>query len=279
MSGLDPFTILVLPVGLGLLGFIEPCSIGSTLIVIKYLERSSAAKRVAEAAILTLTRALFTGVLGLGAIVLGSAFVGFQKAAWMLLGAIYAGIGLAFVAGRAGWLMASIGPKPASIHRAEGPVLLGLRFGLHIPACAAPLLLALLGTAAASGAAGYPYAAGFVSLALFGLTLSAPLLVAVLVAPVGRGLDRLAGLSRTFPVWTGALLVALGAWAIRDALVAEQGPEQRSLLQRIEARKEAKRAQLKPEDGIPEGSGRRHMELRSSRYETAPPDEPDSDSE
>jgi len=88
VSGLDPFTILVLPVGLGLLGFIEPCSIGSTLIVIKYLERSSAAKRVAEAAILTLTRALFTGVLGLGAIVLGSAFVGFQKAAWMLLGAL-----------------------------------------------------------------------------------------------------------------------------------------------------------------------------------------------
>lgn len=280
MSGLDPFTILVVPVGFGLLAFIEPCSIGSTLIVIRSLERSSAAKKVAEAGILTLTRALFTGVLGLGAIVLGSAFIGFQRAAWVLLGALYAGIGLALVAGRAGWLMASIGPQLASIHATEGPVLLGLRFGFNIPACAGPLLLALLGTAAASGAAGYPYAAGFVSLALFGLVLSAPLVAAVMVAPVRRGLERLAGLSRTFPVWTGALLLALGAWAIRDALVAEQGPKQRSLLeQRLEARKEANQAQLKPEDGIPEGSGRWHIELPSSRYETPPGDDPYSDAE
>lgn len=277
MSGLDPFTILVLPVALGLLGFIEPCSIGSTLIVIKYLERSSSAKKVAEVGILMLTQALFTGVLGLGAIVLGSAFIGFQKAAWMLLGALYAGIGLAFVAGRAGWFMASIGPQLSSIHPAEGPVLLGLRFGLHIPACATPLLLALLGTAAASGAAGYPYAAGFVSLALFGLALCAPLLVAVLLPAARGGLARIAGLSHGFPVWTGALLVALGAWAMRDALVAEQAPRRPE--PQLEAPKGADQAQLKPEDHIVKRSGRWQVELPSSRYGPAPGKEPDSDTE
>jgi cytochrome c-type biogenesis protein len=31
--------LVVVPVGLGLLGFIEPCSIGSTLLLVKYLRR------------------------------------------------------------------------------------------------------------------------------------------------------------------------------------------------------------------------------------------------
>jgi cytochrome c-type biogenesis protein len=121
------------------------------------LEGRGAAAKIAEVCIFMLTRALFMGVLGLAAVVVGSAFIGFQKAAWMLLGALFAGIGLVFLAGRAGWLMASIGPHLPRIAPAEGPVLMGLLFGLNIPACAAPLLLALLGAAAAGGATGNPY--------------------------------------------------------------------------------------------------------------------------
>jgi len=280
MSELDLFTVVVLPVGLGLLGFIEPCSIGSTLIVIKYLEGRSAAAKFAEICIFTLVRAFFMGVLGLVAIMAGSAFIGFQKAAWMLLGALFAGIGLALISGRAGWLMVAIGPHLARILPVEGPVLMGLLFGLNVPACAAPLLIALLGAAAAGGAGGYPYYAGFISLALFGLALSAPLVLAILLAPMRHALDGLAGLSRRFPVWIGALLLALGTWAIGDAYVAEQPPGQQSLLERIEARKRAKQAHLRPEEGIPGRSGSRQVEHRRfSRYEAAPSDEPDSDSE
>jgi len=83
MSELDLFTVVVLPVGLGLPGFIEPCSIGSTLIVIKYLEGCSTAAKFAEVCIFTLVRALFMGLLGLAAIMVGAAFIGFQKAAWV----------------------------------------------------------------------------------------------------------------------------------------------------------------------------------------------------
>jgi hypothetical protein len=152
-----------------------------------------------------------------------------------------------------------------------------LIFGMNIPACAAPLLIARLGTAAVAGAAGHAYATGFVSLALFGLALSAPLVVAVLIAPARRMLDRLSGLSRRFPLLTGALLLALGAWVVRDAYVTQAWPEQQSLLQRLEARRDAKQTELQylgPSDLRPHGqSGAR----RAGRSYPEPADDPERD--
>ena len=87
-------------------------------------------------------------------------------------------------------------------------------FGLNIPACAAPLILALLGFAAVGGASTADLSGGFVSLALFGLALSLPLVLAVSFAPMRALLDRLAALSRQIPRLTGILLVLLGLWSI-----------------------------------------------------------------
>ena len=224
MIELSLFTVFVLPVGLGLLGFIEPCSIGSTLVFIKYLEHRDAAAKIVQVGIFAVARALFTGVLGLAAVAVGTAFIGLQKGGWALLGALYAAIGVLFIAGRANLLMVSIGPALSRLSGAQGSAALGLVFGLNLPACAAPLILALLGAAAAGGASGLAFAAGFTSLALFGLALSAPLVLAVLFEPVRRLLDRLAGLSRRVPFWTGVVLLLLGLWSIRFALVAEIGP-------------------------------------------------------
>ncbi|MEW5862767.1 MAG: cytochrome c biogenesis protein CcdA [Pseudomonadota bacterium] len=218
------FTLFVLPVGLGLLGFVEPCSIGSTLVFIKYLEGRDATAKLAQVGIFTAARALFTGALGLAAVALGAAFIGFQKAGWVLLGTLYATIGALFIAGRANVLMVALGPALARLSPAKGSVVLGVLFGLNLPACAAPLILALLAAAAAGGAAGAAFAAGFTSLALFGLAISAPLVAAVFFEPVRRMLDRLAGLSRRIPFWTGVLLLLLGAWSIRFAFVADIGP-------------------------------------------------------
>jgi len=81
--------LLVLPAALGLFGFIEPCSIGSSLIFIKYLERKEAARKLAETILFAATRALFIGALGVLAALLGTAFLGWQKGAWILLGAVY----------------------------------------------------------------------------------------------------------------------------------------------------------------------------------------------
>ncbi len=92
--------------------------------------------------------------------------------------------------------------------------MLGALFALNIPACAAPLIAALLGIAAAGGAGGVPLTQGFVSMALFGLALSLPI-VAVASFPRSRqALDRLASLARRMPRWTGTLLILLGLWSI-----------------------------------------------------------------
>jgi cytochrome c-type biogenesis protein len=210
--------LVLLPVGLGLLGFVEPCSIGTTLIVVKHLEGKSAARKLAQLSIFAGTRAVFIGVLGILAVALGTAFLGLQRGAWILLGAVYVLLGCLYLIGKAGVLMVSLGPSLARLSTLRGSAGLGVLFGLNIPACAAPLLVALLGAAAAGSAAAGTLTNGFISLAFFGLALSLPLVFAVLFAPARRVIDWLAGLSSRLPFWTGLLLIALGLWSIWSAL-------------------------------------------------------------
>lgn len=213
------FTSLVaLPVGLGLIGFVEPCSIGATLIFLKHLEGKERSAKVTQVAIFAATRALFIGLLGILAVLLGTAFLGFQRGAWLVLGAVYVGLGLLYLMGKAGTLMVSVGPKLARLSDGRGAVAFGLLFGFNIPACAGPLIFALLGAAAAGGAAGASLVSGFISLATFGLALSLPLVAAVFFTPARAGLEWIAVLSRRLPFWTGLLLIALGAWTVWLAL-------------------------------------------------------------
>ncbi|MGH9576753.1 MAG: cytochrome c biogenesis protein CcdA [Terriglobales bacterium] len=214
MPGGELATFILLPIGLGLFGFIEPCAIGSTLLFIKTTEGTAAAAKVAQVVAFTLSRAVFTGLLGALAALIGSLFLGLQKAVWVMLGVMYAAIGILYLTGRIGPLMRSIGPRLATLSSTRGSIALGAALGLNIPACAGPLLLALLAASAAGGASGANLARGFVSLALFGFALSLPLVVAVLFAGARRLLDWLAGLTRRMPFWTGALFVVLGVWSI-----------------------------------------------------------------
>ena len=204
--------LIAITAGLGLIGFVEPCSIGSSLVFVKYLEGKSGAAKLAETTLFALTRAASIGLLGVLAAVIGSVFLDLQRGAWLLLGGGYVALGLLLATGRARALMISLGPSLRRLSGNSGSAGLGLLFGLNIPACAAPLLLALLAGAAASG--GGTAFTGFVALAVFGLFLSLPL-VAVVLIPRARGLlDRLAALSGRYPVLAGVVLVALGAWSI-----------------------------------------------------------------
>jgi len=207
-------SLVLLPVGLGLLGFVEPCSIGSTLIFVKTLEGADEKVKLAQVGVFALSRALFMGALGLVAAIVGSSFLGFQRSAWVILGASYVALGLLFVANKAMMLNVALGPSLARLSGVRGPAALGILFGLNVPACAAPLIFALLATAAAGGASGATLAAGFVSLALFGLALSAPLILAVLFERARSVLDWLGTLSHRMPFWTGLVLIALGLWSI-----------------------------------------------------------------
>lgn len=223
MTGNLLLDLVGLPIAFGLFGFIEPCSIGSTLIFIKLIEGKSAAQKFAQITAFALGRAAFIGLLGVAAVLVGGAFFGFQKAAWIFLGALYAALGVAYVSGRIGALKRSIGPGLARFSDVRGSLLLGMLFGLNIPACATPLLIALLASSAAGGARGVSAAQGFIALALFGLALSLPLIVAALYAPARRALDRFAALSVRMPVWTGWVLIALGLWSIWFGLFVPLG--------------------------------------------------------
>ena len=216
--------LVVQPLVFGLIGFVEPCTIGTTLLMVKLIEGRSARDKIVQTLVFALTRSAFIGGLGLVAAVVGSVFLGFQKAAWLLLGLLYVALGSLYLSGRAGVLMRGFGPRLVALRGTRGAFALGLLFGLNIPACAAPLLLALLGSAAAGGARAAQLAAGFVALALFGLALSLPLVAAVFVPAARRLLDRLGALSRHMPRWIGLLLVLLGLWSLWFGLFVSVGP-------------------------------------------------------
>ena len=214
MFGGDWVSVLVWPIGFGLFAFIEPCAIGATLLFIKTLEGQPARTKLTQVLTFTLARVLFTGLLGVAAAFVGAWFLGLQKIVWILVGVLYTFIGVLYLTNRIGSLMKSIGPSLSRLQTPRGSAALGALFGFNIPACAGPLLLALLAASAAEGASGATVARGFVSLALFGFAMSLPLIAAVLFMPMRRFLDWLAALSRRIPFWTGLIFVVLGVWSI-----------------------------------------------------------------
>ena len=221
MSEFDLFQLVALPVGLGLLGFVEPCSIGSSMILVKVIEDQSATTRIAQVGVFALTRALLIGALGALAALIGTVFLDLQKGAWLLLGLIYIALGAFYAFGKAGFLMQSFGPNLSRLVGLRGSIGLGLLFGLNIPACAAPLIFALLGAAALGGSVGGTVALGIVSLGLFGVALSAPLILAVFWQRGRRLLDRLARLSVRVPMVIGLVLIGLGLWSVYFGLFVD----------------------------------------------------------
>lgn len=209
---LNLINLVLIPIGLGLLGFVEPCSVGSSLLFVKFIEGRSRAAKISQAAIFLVTRAVLFGIMGAGVAVFGALFIDLQKGGWLLLGVVYLLLGVVFLIGKGGALSRSIGLGMARISDRRGSAVMGVFFGLNIPACSAPLVFALLGGAAVGG--GNTAATGFITLSLFGLALSAPLVATLFYAPARKALDRLAALSVRMPFWTGMVFVALGLWSI-----------------------------------------------------------------
>ena len=144
---------------------------------------------------------------------IGAAFLQFQRGSYIMLGVLYVVLGLVYLTGYASKLMVSIGPSLSRLSTVRGSVVLALFFGLNVPACSLPLLAAVLGsTAVAAGAANVWR--GFAMLAIFGLGLSAPLLVALAFGPAQRPLERLLSFSRRAPDVIGLLFILLGAWSV-----------------------------------------------------------------
>ena len=89
---------------------------------------------------------------------------------------------------------------------------LGLLFSLNLPACAYPLMLALLGPGALSGAL-----SGFATLFVFGLALSLPLVPLAFSERTAKLVGHLARLGGVTPYVIGVVFLLLAAYVLYTA--------------------------------------------------------------
>lgn len=199
---------IIFPLLLGLLGFIEPCSLGANLIFLQYLLSQSPQGRLFHSLLFTLTRAIFLSLLGLASVLIGQRILGVQGKYVVFLGILYLAFGLIVLMRQSFW---SFTFPFTSLAKKSIPVLLGAAFGLTIPACASPLILALVGGAALSGQLWF----GFSSLFVFGLGLSLPLVVAVYSEKTREGMVRLSHrYPRGLQYTVGGILVIAGLYTL-----------------------------------------------------------------
>jgi len=144
-------TLVILPIALGLLGFIEPCTIGGHLVFLDTQKERPEAAKIKAVVIFLLTRSVVAGLFGALITFLGQGLISFQTGIWLVFGLIYLAIGVLFLTGKAGAIKHRIDLAPAAWKTAQNPFYLGLAFGFNIPACAAPILFGLLGLATTTG--------------------------------------------------------------------------------------------------------------------------------
>lgn len=202
--------ILLLPMALGLLGFVEPCVIGGHMLFVETQKNRPAKNRAIAVMAFVLTRAIVTGVFGVLVAILGEVLVGVQSSVVLFFGVLYILIGVAFLFGYEKVVGKRITMAPRAWKLAQNPLFLGGAFGLNVPACAAPILVGLLGVAATSGSLVNAFAMMFV----FGFFLSAPLLVLGFVPIFANRMDRLAGWFVRARYLIGVVFVFLGVWSL-----------------------------------------------------------------
>jgi cytochrome c-type biogenesis protein len=202
--------LVFLPIGLGLLGFIEPCTIGGHLLFLETQNQRSAPEKISAVAIFIMARALVAGLAGALIAFLGQKLIVAQTGIWLIFGIIYLVIGLAFLLGRAGLIKQNISLAPEAWKQTQNPLVLGLAFGLNIPACAAPILFGLLGLAATTGT----IVTGFIMMFLFGLFLSLPLALFAAIPKLAKWLENLGNRMKQMRLLIGFIFVVLGLWSI-----------------------------------------------------------------
>lgn len=207
-AGIHGFVLL--PIGLGLLGFIEPCTIGGHLIFVGTQQDRSRLEQAKALATFVFARAIVAGSFGALFAFLGQQVATLQTSLWIVFGLLYLALGAVIVSGRGRELRMSINLTPEKWRTASSPLFLGLAFGANIPACAAPILFGLLAMAATSGTV----VTGFMMMSVFGLALSLPLIVLFVFPSLIRKLEKAASYLRQRRWILGAIFLMLGVWSI-----------------------------------------------------------------
>jgi len=203
------YQTLLLAFGLGLLGFVEPCTIGAYMLFLGSQKSRQVSARLGAAIVFLLARLFVMGGFGGLIVVLGQRLIVVQTGSWLVFGAIYLVLGFAILTDLAKSLQRRVMFAPERWKFSSNPLIQGLAFGLNIPACAAPILFGLTGAATVSGSS----ITGFLMMAVFALALSFPLVLLAVVPSLTRLLDRFAAWLRPRRWLLGALFVVLGAWS------------------------------------------------------------------
>jgi cytochrome c-type biogenesis protein len=204
------YQTLLLAFGLGLLGFVEPCTVGAHMLFLGAQEQRPLNQRLGAAFVFLAGRLAVMGGFGGAIVYAGQILIGVQTTAWLVFGIIYLALGVAFLFGLDRHLRHRLSTAPDRWKAASNPLLQGLAFGLNIPACAAPILFALIGAAALSGSV----LTGFLMMAVFSLGLSLPLLPLSAWPALSKPLSRLSNWLRPRRWILGAIFVGLGFWSV-----------------------------------------------------------------
>lgn len=202
---MEIFQIIILPLLLGLLGFIEPCSIGINAIFLAHINKLDAFKRVGEAALFMLIRALVLSILGISIAFVGSTLFTFQTYFFIILGVFYIILGFGYIY----TIRRGISFFKINLNRfgKNGNVIvMAIVFGLIIPACAIPLVLALLGRSLLLG----DLIGGFLSMFIFGIGLSLPLFIISFSKKAGNILKWMSAKVEKVPYVAGIALIIIG---------------------------------------------------------------------
>jgi len=199
------YDVLLIPFLFGLIGFVEPCSLGINVIFLNHIKRFSKAKRLAETILFTLIRGSILALVGLSAAYIGQQFITIQASLFSILGIIYFLLGVFLILGKYVPLP-SLKTNFSHFFRNKKTISLGIIFGFVIPVCAIPLILALIGQAVVV----QNLSAGFISLFVFGITLSLPLVALSLSEKSNQIIRWLSQKSKNVPFIAGIILIIFG---------------------------------------------------------------------
>ncbi|MCQ3975234.1 MAG: hypothetical protein DPW09_17470 [Anaerolineae bacterium] len=213
--------LFVVPFVFGLVGAITPCALGINAVFLGYVTGEPRHRRLWEWVLFALARATLLTLLGLTFGLVGQAvgdFVrGYQQfIAWGLIA-----LGLLFIVSRFRRLpLPYLSLVSDRVPASNGSALaLGALFGLDIPACTSPLVFALLAQTVLVG----DWLFGAVSLLVFGVSMSLPLLLVTMTEGADRWLVEASRRYKTaFYLVAGGLLILFGA--------AELSPQVMSLV-------------------------------------------------
>jgi cytochrome c-type biogenesis protein len=128
----DLFNLTGLAFGLGLLGFIEPCTIGAHMLFLNSQCDRPMRRRIGALSAFMLARLLVMGGFGGVTVMLGQRMIGVQTNVWLVFGGIYMVIGIVFLSGAGRRLLQRIRIAPDGWRVTRNPWVQGIAFGLNI---------------------------------------------------------------------------------------------------------------------------------------------------